>query len=250
MTGGDRHPMELIQYWHAPRLPEDVGRLVASFRAASPGLRHRLYDRRRAGRFIATCCGERQARAFAACAVPAMQADYFRYCALSVTAGVYADADMACRGDLAPLLAGAAPVQLYVRPNGVVPNGFLIAKVAAHPFFRLALRIATLAVERRISQSVWVATGPAITTFLYDLATERSLPRLRAAYAARDDPDMRRQRALCEEVLEKVPDLDEVFRGVEFSPFAALVPYVAGRGGLGYKSGPLHWASWTGSIYR
>jgi mannosyltransferase OCH1-like enzyme len=242
--------MELIQYWHSPRPPEDVGRLIDSFRTASPGLRHRLYDRRSAGRFIAARCGEREARAFAACAVPAMQADYFRYCALSVAAGVYADADMACHGDLAPLLATAAPVQLFFRPNGVVPNGFLIAGVAAHPFFRLTLRIATLAVERRISESVWVATGPAITTFLYELSTERSLARLLAAYAAEDDPGGRRQRALCEEVIGEVPDLDQVFSGVEFTPFAALAPYVASRRGLGYQSGPLHWVSWTGSIYR
>lgn len=242
--------MELIQYWHSPRPPEDVGPLIDSFRAASPGLRHRLYDRRSAGRFIAARCGQRQVRAFAACAVPAMQADYFRYCALSVAAGVYADADMACRGDLAPLLAAAAPVQLFFRPNGVVPNGFLIAGVAAHPFFRLVLRIATLAVERRISESVWVATGPAITTFLYDLSTERSLARLLTAYAAHDDPDMRRQRALCEEVIGEVADLDEVFDGVGFAPFSALAPYVVTRGSLGYKSGPLHWVTHRGSIYR
>lgn len=91
-------PRTIVQFWHNPRqLPEDVKDCIVSWaRWETKGYRHRLFDERSARAFIGRSLGERHEHAFDRCYHPAMLADYFRLCYLSVEGGLYADADDVC----------------------------------------------------------------------------------------------------------------------------------------------------------
>jgi hypothetical protein len=88
-------PRTIVQFWHDLRqLPEDVEECIVSWtRWETSGFTHRLFDERSAKAFIGHSLDTRHERAFEHCYHPAMQADYFRLCYLSVEGGFYVDAD-------------------------------------------------------------------------------------------------------------------------------------------------------------
>ena len=222
--------------------------LIASQVAANPDLVHRLFDHPAAADFIARRVGERAARAFAECAVPAMQADFFRYCALLADGGFWVDADTRGVAPLSGLLPDGAQGVVFERGNHNVINGCIGFRAPGHPLAALLLEIAIEGIERRISNSVWVTTGPGILTYLL------LLTRLDAHDRATLDfdhigADVTRSVRLCAEVaLQRFPDLDGLFAGLAVRPFddfEAVAPEVA----MAYKAGPLHWVDWQGSIF-
>jgi mannosyltransferase OCH1-like enzyme len=240
--------MRLTQYWHAPPPPE-VATLVASQVAANPDLDHRLFDHAGAADFMAQRLGARAAQGFAECAVPAMQADLFRYGVLLADGGFWVDADTRGLAPLSSLLPSDAQGVVFERGNHNVINGCIGFRAPGHPLPALLLEIALEGIERRISESVWVATGPGILTYLL------LLTRLDAHDRATLDfdhigADVTRSVRLCAEVaLRRFPDLDGLFAGVAVRPFddfEAVAPEVA----MAYKAGPLHWVDWQGSIFR
>jgi Glycosyltransferase sugar-binding region containing DXD motif len=100
----DRHkegpPRTIVQFWHdLGELPEDIKECIASWtRWTTSGFTHRLFDECSARAFIRNSLDARHERAFDRCYHPAMQADYFRLCYLSVEGGFYVDADDVCVG--------------------------------------------------------------------------------------------------------------------------------------------------------
>ena len=74
--------MLLFQYWDTEDVPNYIADWFASFRKHNPGLDHRIFDQNSAETFIASNFTQREVAAFRACAVPSMQSDYFRYCAV------------------------------------------------------------------------------------------------------------------------------------------------------------------------
>ncbi len=241
--------MYLTQYWDAPIPPPDIAALLATHASGNPGLAHRCFDRAGAAAYIAHRIGPRAARAFDDCAVPAMQADYFRYCALLVDGGFWIDADTRCLAPLRPLLPEGADAVVFERPNQNVVNGCLAVRAPAHPLLGLVLEIATTGIERRISNSVWVTTGPGILTYLLLLSRLGAEDRARLDYD-HIGADVTRSIRLCAELaLPRFPDLDQLFDGVAvlgYEQVCAVAPEIA----LSYKSEPVHWVHWTGSIFR
>lgn len=94
----------IIQYWDSGSPPEEVAELIETFREHNPDTPHLVFSESEAERFIAEHFGPREVEAFRACALPAMQADYLRYCAVFALGGIYADADCECHRALQPLV--------------------------------------------------------------------------------------------------------------------------------------------------
>jgi hypothetical protein len=242
-----------------------VAALLASFEGQ--GLPHLVFSERRAADFIAAHCGEREARAFRACGVPAMQADYFRYCALHALGGAYVDADFRCLAPLDDLLEESPGGTLFGRPElparwrtpqfewrervgpyRVVMNSFFAFPSPGHPLLELAIEIATANVEARVAEDVALVTGPAIFTSLYLL---RELGSIDAFLAYAEGSVMERPaRLLC----ETVGDRERVvgaFAGVEIRPEPESRRWVGvAQDPLSYKQGEGHWPNVTSSIYR
>ena len=177
----------IVQYWHAAP-PDWVQRGLDSFSGHNSGRPHLVFDEESAGLFIEARLGRREAAAFRRCAVPAMQADYFRYCAIFALGGLYADADLLCLADLRPLIdraggtlfgRGERPsgerAKLFNWPHRVGPYYNLANTVFAfpepgHPALALAVAVATANVEARIADGwtgIWLTTGPGIFTSMY-----------------------------------------------------------------------------------
>jgi mannosyltransferase OCH1-like enzyme len=179
----------IVQYWHEDVRPEHVVEALASVREHNSQARQRVFDQSAAREFIADHYGAREATAFDACAAPAMQADYFRYCAINALGGIYCDANFHCRGSLGRLLGRYTDGVLFGRQDPVpellkrmyrwpypvgpfraVSNGLFGFDRSGHPLLELAIEVATANVENRIEAgqvSVWLATGPAIFTSMY-----------------------------------------------------------------------------------
>src|SRR5262245_47838054 len=143
----------LVQYWHSESIPGYIEDLLATFRDHNPSMRHMVFNEGTATEFIARHYGERELRAFHACAVPAMQADYFRYCAVHVLGGTYVDVDFRCERPLDGLAEFDGMGQLFEREHGGIVNGIFIFTSPRHPVLSLALEIATANIEQRVSQN-------------------------------------------------------------------------------------------------
>ena len=257
--------LPLIHYWHEPNPPDDVVETLASLEARNPNLEQRVFDQSSAAELIATHFGARELAAFRGCAVPAMQADYVRYCAVYVLGGVYADANFHCGGNLERLIEGHGrgvlfgrqdPVPsdlaaLYKWPHPIGPfravtNGMFGFVSGGDPLLGLAVQVATTNIENRVADGpigVWVTTGPGIFTSLYLLHELGSVDAF-IEYAAGSviEPSA----ALLCEVVGDYGGVAELWEGVSILPLSERDEWgvkVAGR------SQRTSWARAQGSIY-
>jgi hypothetical protein len=257
----------IVQYWHSEEIPGYIAELLASFGAANPEMRHLVFSMRKAERTIGEHFGGREVEAFRACAVPAMQADYFRYCAVHALGGVYADADFRCLTSLRNLLDGPQSGTLFGRPElpprwrnpqfewreragpyRVVMNSFFAFPSPGHPLLELAVEIATAGVEGRVAEDVALVTGPAIFTSLYLLRETGSFEEfVRYAEGGALEPS---SRLLC----ETIGDYERVgraFAGVSMPAETEARAWVGSPDApLPYKDTEAHWMNTSTSIYR
>ncbi|MBH5373435.1 hypothetical protein HZZ16_36295 [Bradyrhizobium sp. CNPSo 4016] len=183
-------PKTIIQFWHDLQdLPGDVEDCIASWaRWKEVGIRHLLFDEFSARSYIRESLGPRYERAFDRCYHPAMQADYFRLCYLSLEGGFYVDADDVCVGShidwifedarlkVQPLcydIASASMVSTasFLTAENATPdwifyfnNNPLIA-AKRHPVIQLALLRSTEALENSFDgdlPEIQATTGPGI----------------------------------------------------------------------------------------
>jgi mannosyltransferase OCH1-like enzyme len=241
--------MKLFQYWDAPEPPAYVAEWIETFRAGNPGLEHRLYDRGSAAWFIGKHIGERERRAFEACAVPAMQADYFRLCALKRYGGLYFDADMRC---LAPLdaLVEQAPHGFAPLLHGRLINNAMLMRQADDPFIDACLRLCTSNIEARDIPNVFTATGPGVLWAIQSLVK----PELAEGLLAAMD-NMLQGGWLFPRVVERaraeIPVTEALvrsFNALTLLPKAVLLRWI-GRTNPPYQQTEVHWLNWRGSIY-
>lgn len=237
--------MNIIQYWHADDVPGEVRETVATFRIHNPQADHWLFSEASAERFIAEHFSPREVAAFRACAVPAMQADYLRYCAMLALGGVYADVDYLCLRNLESLIGDGGTATFFFDDRQNLPNNFFAVRGPNHPLVRCALGVATVNIERRVPGTVWLVTGPGILSAIHWLHLQCSpylparSPRLRDALPA---------------VMETVRIhaahlLVDMMAGVRLLPTAVRDSYVR-PSPLPHQSTAVHWSNWEGSIYR
>jgi Glycosyltransferase sugar-binding region containing DXD motif len=256
MRTGERlpvpHTLPIVQYWHPRPWPAEIAASFVTFTAQNPGLRHLIFDQPQAEAFIAAHFSARELAAFRECAVPAMRADYFRYCAILVLGGVYVDADARCIASLKPLLDGVADEggHIFQRPEGILPTG-AFAFAPGHPFLRLVLDAVTVNVERRIVDGpvgLWLSTGPGVFTLIHRLHGAGSI----GAFLdlARGTEAEGVAGALCE-VAGDYGRVVQALRRVRISPLEASRRWIRAPGvPLPYKQTESHWTNVRGSIFR
>lgn len=256
----------LVRYWHSERPPDYLAGLLATFPEHNPAMRHLVFSERSAAAFIAEHFGARETAAFGACAVPAMQADYFRYCAIYALGGVYADVDFRCVAALSSLLDDRGGGTLFGRPElpppwqgtdyewrervgpyRVVMNS-IFALPRRHPLLALAIEVATANIEHRVGEDVALVTGPLVLTSLYLLrelgSFEAFLAYVQGGVLASAAPRI----CAAVEDFERVP---VAFEGVTLRSVAESREFVRGPGfPLPYKQTEDHWMNVKSSIYR
>jgi Glycosyltransferase sugar-binding region containing DXD motif len=240
----------IIQYWHSAEVPDEVSDWIASFRELNPELRHLLFDERSAEELIGERFGSREVAAFRSCAVPAMQADYFRYCAVLALGGVYVDAGFRCLQSLRDLIEAVPGGTLFSNPGGKpLINGFFLFTAPCHPLLRLAVDVATSNIERRASEVVSQVTGPWIFSSLAAVHRDGSLrhPRRPPVVNA----------PLVDSIAAAIGSYERVeraFEDVRIVPFDVALKWIARPdSGRRYKQSETRWASWParrGTIFR
>ena len=202
----------LIQYWHEPKPPDYMAELLETFGALNPELEHLVFDEAGARAFIESHLTRREVEAFEACAVPAMQADYFRYCAAFGLGGICVDADYRCVAPLWPIMDGTEG-QLF-GPGPILSNSLFGFRSPGHSLLELTREIATALIEQRFPGTVAEVTGPWIFSILHRLHAHLGKPGLPRVL---DSPE---RRALMEVVVATIGSderLAQAFEGVRVS---------------------------------
>lgn len=178
-------PRVLVQYWDDPDgTPADVQMCIDSWASVTlQGFQRLLYDDISARDFIALRFDRRHIVAFDRCDHPAMRADYFRLCFISLNGGLYIDADDEYVGsdlsallDTSKLLIQPLCYQIstdsMVDPMAVVSssdddlifyvNNNPIAAPSGHPVISAALEQATRRLTERNGEDrdIQSLTGP------------------------------------------------------------------------------------------
>lgn len=259
----------ICQYWDSEEIPAYLDGPLASFRDLNPDFHHRVFSEAAAKRFIADRFGGRRADAFRACAIPSMQSDYLRYCAVLAYGGVYADVDYRCTGPLRPLLERCEGGEIFLGPtthelNGRstqrVWSGLFAFKQPGHPFLELALEIATANVEARIPErawpagdnireGVWLTVGPGVFTlmrFIHDWGSFDAFIDSIGGSPAEPFGEL-----YCE-VIGEHGRLVEAFEDVRVSSYDDIWKWVEDvpRAELPYKDTERHWHNFKASIFR
>jgi len=249
-----RSSLPVIQYWHSlEESPAYLDEQFASFRDLNPGMQHMIFGETEADAFIARHFSRREVAAFRACSVPAMQADYFRYCAVLMLGGVYSDVDNTCVAPLDPLLQGSSPNRLFRRGRErSTINHFFAFGRRRHPLLGITLEIATRNIEDRVPGGVWFTTGPVIFSCLVRLLEFDSIESFQrnaaSSHGAALEPTIR---SLSRTVRDRT-QVAAAFRDVDVSPTSHLKRWLAKPSGetLPYKTTSDHWQRWQGPIYR
>lgn len=267
---GGVHGVPIFQYWHSREIPGYISELMQSFSRHNPEFSHRVFDQSAADRLIAAHFGARELACFRACAVRAMQADYFRYCALLSYGGIYADADSRCVGSLRGMFQAAGSAQIFRTGKSfvldgveveVVTNHLLVFTQPRHPLLELVLSIATSQIERRVGdepadgqaglvpgKAIWHVTSPGVWTALCQARRMESLDRFFALLANAGLEPL--ARTICETVGDE-ERLARAFEGVRITSFDDCeVEHQPGDVSLPYRETDAHWARFTSSIYN
>jgi hypothetical protein len=239
--------LPIIQYWHADTPPDYIVELFETFVEHNPQQSHLVFSESAAERLIAERFGEREVTAFRMCAIPAMQADYFRYCAVLALGGIYSDADFRCAADIRRLIPTGRYGRLFRGPKGNVMNGIFAFGAPGHPFLELALEIATVNIERRISDDVFFTTGPPIFTALAALYGHGSFDALLSHLSESE------HRPLVAAYCDAIGDYGRVthaFEGISIVPVSQWREFILPVERLPYQRSKTHWRRAKGRIFR
>jgi tetratricopeptide (TPR) repeat protein len=161
-------PKVIIQYWDDPEPPEDVTRLMETWRSLNPEYVHQRFNDADAQAFLSQHYEPSVLRAYRRAENPAEKADLFRLAYLYVLGGVYVDADDRCLAPIGSVLPPHVSLAVYQEDYalgglavGTLGNNFLAA--APHnAVIGRALELATEALNRGDTDIVWLKTGPAL----------------------------------------------------------------------------------------
>lgn len=158
--------INIFQFWDQPEPPVEVKKIIRTWRQHD-GFKLRLFDDIKAKEFILKNFDKRTYDAFCKCAIPAMKADFFRYCALYVKGGLYTDIDIALKPkgitDLRDLI-NSVGAGFLMRRHRAIANDFIFIRRAKHPLLEKVIEKAIYNIENETSNSVWHVTGPGIMT--------------------------------------------------------------------------------------
>ncbi len=234
--------MKLFQYWDTGEPPDDVAACIESARVKNPSLDHQLYDRDRAAWLIGRRLGPREREAFLSLAIPAMQADYFRLCALWAKGGVWSDADNQSLLPFRKLVAGAHG---YISmADNLLQTDVLFVRERGDPFLRACLELATRHIEARLEGDAYHVTGPWVVNLIWTAIDPDGLHE--NARLARDPGFAATSEAKA--VAALYPGAGAAFarfERVHDHRTARWVQWII----AGYKGTPRDWRRWPGPTY-
>ena len=236
--------MKLFQYWDTGDPPDDVAACIESFRVMNPEMQHRLFSRDGAAWFISKWLGRRERDAFEALAVPAMQADYFRLCAVWARGGVWVDADSIALKPMASLF-GEAPGFLSMW-QGQLQSHVILSRQAANPFFGAALELATRHIEQRKEGKAVEVTGPHVLNLIWseiDAEGWHEREHLRRCQCPLRSPDGAAVAAL-------FPGAGEAFTGIAREHDWVTRQWAFEVEDAPYKQTVADWRRWRAPIYQ
>jgi hypothetical protein len=240
--------LPIVQYWHDKAPPDYITALLDTFRANNPGVRHLVFCESSAEDLIAEHFSPREVRAFRACAIPAMQADYFRYCAAFAMGGLYCDADVRCVASLEAATPRRRKGRLFLRPHGAVVNGLFAFGSPGHPLLELTLEMATSNIEHQRWDQVYMTTGPALWTALYWLHRSGSFD---ASIESVVGFQRKEYVHSCCELIGDYVRVVRAFGGITVEPALQAESFVQFHGmQFPYKETDMHWANVKTGIYR
>ncbi len=152
----------VFQYWDTPDIPEMVGDIMQSWRAA-PGWEYQCLTKNQALEWVQTVFDRQHARALRTSRYEAEQADFLRLCLLDAEGGLYADADDRLIGSVDGLLAGTRGAVFFTEAFGCLCNNVLYSP-PGHVVISTAREMACEALLRRDNDKVWLKTGPGLIT--------------------------------------------------------------------------------------
>ncbi len=151
-------PNTIVQFWNTPNLPEDISKLVATWKAQNPSMEHKLFSYDSALQFIAEHYGSEIKNLFESAALPAMQSDIFRVAYCLKMGGFYIDCGTRCNAPIQPLLSDDL-LFLVRKWHGGIWNG-AIGCNAEHPALEWIWNRIIQNLKARSSNDVWKLTGP------------------------------------------------------------------------------------------
>jgi len=157
--------IKLFQYWDSPQPPQEVVDLMKTW-SQDKVFEYKCYSYASALNLINREFPIGYSRAFEKCAVPAMQADFFRYCVLSVFGGIYVDADTSNGGGVEELIGDGPRGTLMERHNNIA-NDFMYFSKPGDPLLADVIDCVVENIAGEVSQNVWAVTGPGVLTGLY-----------------------------------------------------------------------------------
>lgn len=151
-------PKTIVQFWNTPDLPEDISKLVATWKDQNPSMEHKLFSYDSALQFIAEHYGLEIRNLFESAALPAMQSDIFRVAYCLKMGGFYIDCGTRCNASIEPLLSDDL-LFLVRKWHGGIWNG-AIGCNAGDPALKWIWDRIIQNLKARNSNDVWKLTGP------------------------------------------------------------------------------------------
>ncbi|AMN13162.1 hypothetical protein ACZ81_17190 [Alteromonas macleodii] len=151
-------PNTIVQFWNTPDLPDDISKLVATWKEQNPSMEHKLFSYDSALQFIAEHYGSEIKNLFESAALPAMQSDIFRVAYCLKMGGFYIDCGTRCNAPIQPLLSDDL-LFLVRKWHGGIWNG-AIGCNAGHPALEWIWDRIIQNLKARNSNDVWKLTGP------------------------------------------------------------------------------------------
>jgi len=158
---------KLFQFWNTERAPDDIEELMSTW-ANDPEFEYHRFSEHTAGEFIGENFDNRAFGAYKSCAVPAMQSDFFRYCVLYEMGGVYIDAATQNAGGLKEYIENfSGGILIRREKKEILPNGFMYFPKPRSALLQVIIETAIQNIEKKVSNNVWLVTGPGIQSSLF-----------------------------------------------------------------------------------
>jgi hypothetical protein len=156
-------PRRIVQYWNEREPPEDVARLMATWRDANPEFQHIVLHDGSAEERLRAYNSAGALRAFRSAREIPQKADILRWAVLAFEGGFFVDADDRCLRPLATFVPSNISLVGYQERIGSIGSNF-IGAAKGHPAIVSALAQAVTAIDRGDRDMVWLATGAGLLT--------------------------------------------------------------------------------------
>lgn len=157
-------PKIIHQTFETTDLPFEMSKATESWKQKNPDYEYRFYTAEDRIAFIKQHFGKDVLDAYFTLVPGAFKADLFRYCALKINGGIYADADMVCIEPLDELIDKDDKfISTIDKPmaNKWLTNGFMVAE-PNHPVFDLCIEKIVQKCKAKELEFYLDYTGPAL----------------------------------------------------------------------------------------